>query len=379
MTSAREIKESLITLKDSIHLLMDCLDFSKIKIEVKDLDKRIQNQTLWQENPAEAQKIQIRLNELKDRKTKFDYLKKETDELFLLVRDLEDPESEKGRGISPEEGDLLKEVEKEYNKINKLFKEFELEVYLGKKYDKRNALVLIHAGAGGIDAQDWAKMLLRMYQRYADKKDFKTKLIDITETDEGGIKNATLEIKGQFAYGLLKNEVGVHRLIRISPFSSQSLRHTSFALVDVLPELKKIDTDNIKIDPSSLRVDIYKSSGPGGQNVNKRETAVRITHLPTGLKGASQEARSQAQNRERAMSILLAKIINLLEQKNLEKVESLKEKISPEWGNQIRTYVLHPYKQVRDHRTKLEISNAENVLDGDLDKLIEINLKNQEI
>ena len=379
MTSAREIKEKLIILKDSIHLLMDHLNFSKIKIEVDDLDKKIQNQTLWQENPAEAQKIQIHLNELKDRKTKFDYLKKETDELFLLVRDLEDPESEKGRGISPEEGDLLKEVEKEYNKINKLFKEFELEVYLGKKYDKRNALVLIHAGAGGIDAQDWAKMLLRMYQRYADKKDFKTKLIDITETDEGGIKNATLEIKGQFAYGLLKNEVGVHRLIRISPFSSQSLRHTSFALVDVLPELKKIDTDNIKIDPSSLRVDIYKSSGPGGQNVNKRETAVRITHLPTGLKGASQEARSQAQNRERAMSILLAKIINLLEQKNLEKVESLKEKISPEWGNQIRTYVLHPYKQVRDHRTKLEISNAENVLDGDLDKLIEINLKNQEI
>jgi peptide chain release factor 2 len=377
MTSAREIKENLIELKDSIHQLMDYLDFSKIEKEVKDLDIKIQDQALWQENLAEAQKIQIRLNELKDRKQKFSHLKKETDELFLLVRDLEDPGSEKGRDISPEEADLLKEVEKEYKIINKLYKEFELEVYLGKKYDKRNALVLIYAGAGGIDAQDWTKMLLRMYQRYADKKDFKTNLLDVTETDEGGIKNATIEIKGQFAYGLFKNEVGVHRLIRISPFSSQSLRHTSFALVDVLPELKKIDTDNIKIDPSDLKIDNYKSSGPGGQNVNKRETAVRITHIPTGLIAASQEARSQAQNREKAMSVLLAKIINLLEQKNIEKVESLKEKISPEWGNQIRTYVLHPYKQVRDHRTKLEISNVDNVLDGDLDKLIEINLKAQ--
>jgi len=377
MISARELKENLIELKDNIHQVMDYLNFPEIEKEIKELDKEIQDQRLWQEDPKKAEQVQARLNLIKDQKQRWSSLQKETDELFLLVRDLESPESEKGEEISQEERDLLIEVEKEYEKLHTSFKNFELEVYLGKKYDRRNAVILIYSGAGGVDAQDWANVLLRMYQRYCDKKGFSAKLLDITKTEEGGIKNATLEIQGNYAYGLLKNEAGVHRLIRISPFSAQSLRHTSFALVEVLPELERLDVQSFKLDPNDLKIDAMKSSGPGGQNVNKRETAIRVIHLPTGLQVASQEARSQAQNREKAMSILTAKLINLLEKKNLETIESLKEKISPEWGNQIRTYVLHPYKQVRDHRTKIELSSVEKVLDGDLDDLIEANLKKQ--
>jgi peptide chain release factor 2 len=377
MISTRELKEKLIELKDNIYQVMDYLNFPEIEKEIKELDKKIQDQYLWQEDPKTAEKIQTRLNLIKDQKQKWSNLQKETDELFLLIKDLESPESEKGEEISQEERELLVEVEKEYKKLHTSFRNFELEVYLGKKYDRRNAVILIYSGAGGVDAQDWAEMLLRMYQRYCDKKEFSTQLLDITKTEEGGIKNATLEVRGNYAYGLLKNEAGVHRLIRISPFSAQSLRHTSFALVEILPELEKLDVQNFKLNPNDLQVDAMKSSGPGGQNVNKRETAIRVTHLPTGLQVASQEARSQAQNREKAMSILTAKLINLLERKNLETIESLKEKISPEWGNQIRTYVLHPYKQVRDHRTKLELSSVEKVIDGDLDDLIEANLKKQ--
>jgi len=370
MISLRELKENLIDLKDNVHQAMDYLKLKNADKEIRELDRKIQDKDIWQKNSAEAEKIQTRLNYLKDQQQKWTHLKKEADELFLLLKDLE-------VGDNQETQDLLEETDKEYQKLQKKYKDFELEVYLGKKYDKRNALVLVYSGAGGVDAQNWAKMLLRMYERYTEKRNFKRELVDITETDEDGIKNAVLKIKGSYAYGLLKNEAGVHRLIRISPYSSQSLRHTSFALIEVLPDIEKKDFENYKLNPVDLNFDFFKSSGPGGQNVNRRETAVRITHNPTGLQAASQKERSQSRNKEEAMKLLLAKIINVLEQKNLEKIESLREKISPEWGNQIRTYVLHPYKQVRDHRTKLEIPQVDDILDGNLDQLIEVNLKKE--
>ncbi len=369
MISTREIKENLVKLKDNIHQTMDYLKLKEAEKEIKELNRKIQDKDIWQENLSEAERIQSRLNFLKDRKQKWVYLKEEVDGLFLLIEDLK-------TGDNKEIQELLVEIEKEYKKAANIYKKLELEVYLGKKYDKRNALLLIYSGAGGVDAQNWAKMLLRMYERYAEKEGLKTQLFDITETEENGIKNAVLKIRGDYAYGILKHEAGVHRLIRISPYSSQSLRHTSFALVEVLPEIAKIDLENYRIDSKDLKIDLFKSSGPGGQNVNRRETAVRITHVPTGLNAASQKERSQSRNREEATKLLLAKVINALEQKNLEKVEALKEKISPEWGNQIRTYVLHPYKQVRDHRTKLELSIVDKVLDGELGQLIEANLRN---
>ncbi|TRZ79712.1 peptide chain release factor 2 [bacterium] len=368
MISIRELKESLIKLKDNIHQTMDYLKLKEAEKEIKELDRKIQDKDVWQENFSKAEEIQSRLNFLKNQKQEWAHLEKEVDEFFLLIKDLR-------AGDNKETQELLIEIEREYENALKVYKKLELEVYLGKKYDRRDALLLIYSGAGGIDAQNWAKMLLRMYERYAEKEGLKTQLFDITETEENGIKNAVLKIKGNYAYGMLKNEAGVHRLIRISPYSSQSLRHTSFVLVEVLPEIAKIDLENYKIDPKDLRVDLFKSSGPGGQNVNRRETAVRITHIPTGLHAASQKERSQSRNREEAMKLLLAKVINALEQKNLNKVEALKEKIPPEWGHQIRTYVLHPYKQVRDHRTKLELSNVDKVLDGDLGQLIEANLR----
>ncbi len=369
MISIRELKENLIKLKDNIHQTMDYLKLEKSDKEIRELDRKIQDKDIWKENLSEAGEIQSRLNFLKDQKQEWVYLKKEVDEFFLLAKDLKTENDKDNK-------ELLVEIEKEYNGKLKLYKKLELAVYLGKKYDRRNALLLIYSGAGGIDAQNWAKMLLRMYERYAEKEGLKTQLLDITETEENGIKNAVLKIKGNYTYGMLKHEAGVHRLIRISPYSAQSLRHTSFVLVEVLPEIAKIDLENYKIDPKDLKIDLFKSSGPGGQNVNRRETAVRITHVPSGLHSASQKERSQSRNREEAMKLLLAKVINALEQKNLKKVEALKEKISPEWGNQIRTYVLHPYKQIRDHRTKLELSNVDKVLDGDLGQLIEANLRN---
>ncbi|MBI2041790.1 MAG: peptide chain release factor 2 [Candidatus Nealsonbacteria bacterium] len=265
--------------------------------------------------------------------------------------------------------------------LSKKLKEKEFQVFLSGKYDKGNAALSIYSGAGGQDAQDWSAMLLRMYLRYSDRRGWKTRIIDESFGDPGpegriGVKSVTIEIKGPYAYGFLKKETGVHRLVRISPFSAQSLRHTSFALVEVLPEISSQEEQELEIKPDELRVDVYKSSGPGGQNVNKRMTAVRITHLPTKITVAAQAERSHAQNKEQAMKLLYAKLYKLKEQEKAKTLAELKGKaVSIEWGNQIRSYVLHPYKMVKDLRTNIETSNAENVLEGDLEEFIEAELK----
>ncbi|HAU07717.1 MAG: Peptide chain release factor 2, RF-2 [Candidatus Yanofskybacteria bacterium GW2011_GWF1_44_227] len=241
------------------------------------------------------------------------------------------------------------------------------------EYEKNRAILNIYAGAGGVDAQDWASMLLRMYQRYAQKKDWKFVLLSESFGEQKGIKSVSFEITGEDVYEILKNENGVHRLVRISPFSAKNLRHTSFALVEALPE---IIAHNIKIDQKDLRIDTYRSSGPGGQNVNKLETAVRVTHTPTGISVAVQSERSQAQNKEKAIQVLYSKLSKKVEEKNAKEISDLRaEPGSIEWGSQIRSYVLHPYQMVKDHRTGVKISQPDKVLDGDLDKLIEAKAK----
>lgn len=233
------------------------------------------------------------------------------------------------------------------------------------KYDKYPAHLTVYAGVGGDDAKDWADMLTRMYVRYAEKRGWKVV----------GHGDRDIEIKGEYAYGTLKKESGVHRLVRISPFSAKKLRHTSFALVEVVPVLPPVEHAHLNIPPEDLKIEFTRSSGPGGQNVNKRETAVRIVHLPTGIASESQAERSQLQNRERALQLLKSKLIHLMETEQKKELSDLRVKVKPEWGNQIRSYVLHPYQMVKDHRTEVKVSTPERVLDGDLDKFIESELE----
>lgn len=255
--------------------------------------------------------------------------------------------------------------------------EKEIQVFLSGKYDKGHAVLSIMAGAGGQDAQDWATMLFRMYQRYCERKGFKITVLNESFGEgvaEGriGLKSVALEVKGPYAFGLLKKENGVHRLVRISPFSAQNLRHTSFAMVEIMPEISSADQAELQIKTEDLAIDTYKSSGPGGQNVNKRMTAVRITHLPTKITVACQSERSLAQNKEAALTLLYSKLYQFKEQaKEKERAKLKGEPVAIEWGSQIRSYVLHPYKLVKDNRTNIETSNAEKVLDGWLDEFIE--------
>lgn len=272
--------------------------------------------------------------------------------------------------------DLSKEIEDKLKALEIKIKTKETEICFSGKYDHGNAILSIYSGAGGQDAQDWAAMLLRMYKRYGDKKGFKISTLDESFGEEGGgeakigIKSATIEIKGKLAYGFLKNETGVHRLVRLSPFDSQKLRHTSFALVEVLPDLE--DNNEIEIKPEEIKIDFYKSSGPGGQYVNKTESAVRVTHLPTGIVVTCQSERLQGKNKDKATSVLKAKLYRYEEEKKKKELQGIKgEKISASWGNQIRSYVLHPYKLVKDLRTGVESGNPDDILDGNLDQFIE--------
>jgi len=233
------------------------------------------------------------------------------------------------------------------------------------KYDKGHAHISIFPGVGGEDAKDWANMILKMYIKYAQKRNWKVSLVD----------ERAIDVRGEYAYGALKKEAGVHRLVRISPFDSKQLRHTSFALVEVLPELPELELKNLEIPPEDLRVEFSRSSGPGGQNVNKRETAVRVVHLPTGLSAASQSERSQPQNREKALTLLKTKLSHLMQERQEKELKNLRTPVKPEWGNQIRSYVLHPYQQVKDHRTNVVSHQPDKVLNGDLDKFIEAELQ----
>ncbi len=273
--------------------------------------------------------------------------------------------------LAVEESDKLLQLElqKESELLVARFEQLENRLLLKGKYDQRNAMLTFHAGAGGTESQDWAEMLLRMYQRWAEKHDYQTEMLDVSPGEEAGIKSAVVEIRGDYAYGYLRGEHGVHRLVRLSPFDADHARHTSFALVEVLPEAEK--EQDLQVNQEDLRIDTFKSSGPGGQHMQKTSSAVRVTHLPTGIIAICQGERSQHQNRETALKILYTRLLKLERDGEKKKRAQLKgERIDAEWGSQIRSYVLHPYKMVKDHRTRYEVSNAEAVLAGDLDGFI---------
>ena len=273
--------------------------------------------------------------------------------------------------LAMEEGDysLEDEVRRELKGIVSRFEQLEGRLNFSGDYDARNAMLSLHAGAGGTESQDWANMLLRMYLRWAERHDYQAEVLDVSHGDEAGIKSATVEIKGDYAYGYLRSEHGVHRLVRLSPFDADHARHTSFALVEVMPEAEG-DLD-VQIPQEDLRIDTFRSSGPGGQHMQKTSSAVRATHLPTGLVAICQSQRSQHQNKETALKMLYTRLLEMeLMKKEEEKAKLKGKRIEVEWGSQIRSYVLHPYKMVKDHRTGYEVSNAEAVLDGDLDGFI---------
>jgi peptide chain release factor 2 len=325
--------------------------------EIKKLEKISSEENFWQ-NPEEAQKVMQELENLRDDIRKLSEIETNLDNLAEMAELAESDEK-----IKREIGENIKKVEKDLAKL-------EFETLFAGEYDQNNAILSIHSGTGGVDAQDWAEMLLRMYLRYAERKNWKAKVISESRGQEAGIKSATIEVSGKLAYGYLKTEAGVHRLVRLSPFNAKNLRQTSFALVEVLPEIDRIK--EVEVNPADLRIDTYRASGAGGQHVNKTDSAVRVTHIPTGIVAASQNERSQLQNKEQAMKILTAK----LHQKFLEEREAKEKNLKGEhkevqWGSQIRSYVLHPYKLVKDHRTKFESKNPEIVLEGDLDGFIE--------
>jgi peptide chain release factor 2 len=278
--------------------------------------------------------------------------------------------------IEEEDHSLEEEIQRELKKLSSRFDQLESHQLFTGDYDSRNAMVALHAGAGGTESQDWANMLLRMYLRWAERHNYKTEVLDVSPGEEAGIKSAILEIKGDYVYGYLKGEHGVHRLVRLSPFDADHARHTSFVLVEVLPEAEGMV--DIKIAPEDLRIDTFRSSGPGGQHMQKTSSAVRITHLPTGLVATCQGQRSQHQNKEAALRILYSRLLKLdREKKEAERARLKGERIEAGWGNQIRSYVLHPYKMVKDHRTDYEVHNAEAVLDGELDGFITNHLRSQ--
>lgn len=312
--------------------------------------------TIW-DDPQEAGQKNQELSQLQEEVLCIEQLNQELSDLGELADSLE--------------------IEEELNQLEKKVDKEEIKAFLSGPYDKGDAILEVAAGSGGDDSQDWAGMLLRMYSRYAEKNNWKVREVESSQ-GEGGVKNAVLEIKGRYAYGLLKKETGIHRLVRLSPFSAKKLRHTSFSSVEVLPDIP--DNSEIEVKEDDLRIEISKSSGPGGQNVNKRETAVRIVHIPTGLVAGSQNERSQAHNKEKAMAMLRAKIYRRQEEeKEAEKRKLRGESVSASWGNQIRSYVLHPYKMVKDLRTQAESSQAEQVLEGELDQFIQAEVKNNDI
>jgi len=329
-----------------------------------ELERLTADPALW-EDQRRAQELMHELAEARSVAGTWRGLQAKADELITLAELAEE------EGTDELQADLTKDAEALAREVNRL----EFELTFNGPYDQRGAILAIHAGAGGTESQDWAEMLLRMYLRWAERRGYQAEIFETTEGEEAGIKSVTVEISGRRAYGYLKSERGVHRLVRLSPFDASHARHTSFALVEVLPEVDEGSPD-IEVNPDDLRVDVYRASGHGGQNVQKNSTAIRITHLPTGIVVTCQNERSQHRNKESALKVLESRLLEIeLEKRGQEQAKLKGEHVAAGWGNQIRSYVLHPYKMVKDLRTGYETSDATGVLDGDLDAFLQAYLK----
>lgn len=342
---------------------MNLFDIAKKEIELKELEKKTLEEDFWSDS-ANSTKVLSQIKKLKGKCTEYKNIENELNNLEELTELV---------NLEPDE-DVAKDIIKNTKKMQKQLEKLEISTLLSGKYDSNNAIVTIHPGAGGTESQDWAEMLYRMYTRWATKNDYEVRELDYLEGEEAGIKSVTFEVIGENAYGYMKSEMGVHRLVRISPFDSGGRRHTSFASVEVLPEIT--EDIEIEINPDDLRIDTYRASGAGGQHINKTSSAVRITHIPTNIVVACQSERSQIQNKETAMKMLKSKLFDLKEKEQKERIEDLKgvqQDIA--WGSQIRSYVFCPYTMVKDHRTNYEVGNVEAVMDGDLDGFMESYLK----
>ncbi len=353
-----EYKSKLNALKPVMNTLGEALKLDAARDEIAELEAKSGAGGFWDDVEA-AQKVLQRIKRLKDKSETYERLVKGWEDLYTLCE----------MAVEENDDSMLDELVRDYAKFEKRLEELRLGTLLTGEYDGCNAILSFHAGAGGTEAQDWAQMLYRMYTRWAERHGFAYKLLDWLDGEEAGMKNATLSIAGENAYGYLKSESGVHRLVRISPFDASGRRHTSFAAVEVMPEIE--DDSEIEIRPEDLKVDTYRSSGAGGQHVNKTESAVRITHIPTGIVVSCQMERSQVQNRETAMSMLRARLAEIKEREHLEKIGDIKGvQMKIEWGSQIRSYVFMPYTLVKDHRTGYENGNINAVMDGDIDGFI---------
>lgn len=339
-------------------------DIAKLENELQELEAKTMEEGFWNDQNT-SNKILAEIKSRKSKVTKYKELSSGLENILELIELVEMEQDES----------LVNEINSSTKKIAKEIESFELQTLLSGKYDSNNAILTIHPGAGGTESQDWAEMLYRMYSRWATKNGYELKELDFLEGDEAGIKSVTFEVIGENAYGYLKGEMGVHRLVRISPFDAGGRRHTSFASLEVIPEIE--DDVDLYINPDDIKMDVYRASGAGGQHINKTSSAVRLTHIPTGIIVACQTQRSQIQNRESAMKMLKSKLLDLKERENKETIDELKGiQRDIAWGSQIRSYVFCPYTLVKDHRTNFETGNIGAVMDGEIDGFVEAYLKN---
>ncbi|WP_245207993.1 peptide chain release factor 2 [Sediminibacillus dalangtanensis] len=360
-----EIRQELDKMAKRLADFRGLFDLEQKRARIAELEEEMTAPTFW-DDQQEAQKVINEVNGLKELVENFDK-HHETHENLEVSYELVKEENDE---------DLREELESEVNELTEALNNYELFILLSEPYDKNNAILELHPGAGGTESQDWASMLLRMYTRWAERKNFKVETMDYLPGEEAGVKSVTLLIKGHNAYGYLKAEKGVHRLVRISPFDSSGRRHTSFVSCEVMPELD--DSIDVDVQTEDLKIDTYRSSGAGGQHVNTTDSAVRITHIPTNTVVTCQSERSQIKNREQAMKMLKAKLYQLEIEKQQQELNEIRgEQKEIGWGSQIRSYVFHPYSMVKDHRTNHEIGNTQGVMDGDIDPFIDAYLRSQ--
>ena len=358
-----EFKQELATLLDNIKELGEALDLEKMEKDIKELEQKTLEPGFYNDMSTSGKVLQ-KIKQLQNKRDKYNKLFGRCEDAIVLNE----------LAIEMEDDSQVEEVSKELSQISAEYEKMKLDTLLSGEYDANNAILTLHAGAGGTEAQDWTNMLYRMYSMWCEHNGYSISVLDFIEGNEAGIKSVTFMVSGVNAYGYLKGEKGVHRLVRISPFDSSARRHTSFCSLDVIPE---IDEDvEVEINTDEIRVDTYRASGAGGQHVNKTDSAIRITHLPTGIVVQCQNERSQIQNRETAMKMLKSKLVEIKERENMEKLSEIKGELKKiEWGSQIRSYVFHPYSMVKDHRTGAETGNVFAVMDGDIDLFINEYLK----